>query len=104
MPPARGGASTGDRYLNSILAAVEQHRMYPRQARALDLGGIAIYAIAINRWGKILSIDLRQSSGASLLDETGAEMIRRSDPLPPVPPDIHGDVIRLTMHLPIYPP
>jgi periplasmic protein TonB len=98
-----GPITSGDAYLNAVKDLISSHETYPPQARALDLVGIAIYEIIIDRTGRVLSVRVTESSGSTLLDKTGADAIWRSNPLPPVPSDILGEKIGLIFKMPIAP-
>jgi protein TonB len=82
------GRTAGDRYLNSIRDRIERVRSYPPLARGRQLRGLAVYAVAIDRAGRLLDIRLMQSSGYDMLDREGERMIRAAAPLPAVPPDV----------------
>jgi protein TonB len=97
----------GDPYLNQLKALVEQHRFYPSDARGslgISLEGIAIYSVAIGADGRILGVELDQSAGAQVLDQTALEIIERSAPFPPPPRDrVVGGYVVVTVPLDVYP-
>lgn len=100
-------AREGDPYLNRLKALVEQHRFYPSDARGslgISLEGIAIYSVAIAADGRIVGVQLDQSAGAEILDRTALEIIERSAPFPPPPPErVVGGYAVVTVPLDIYP-
>jgi protein TonB len=59
--------------------------------------------MVVDRGGRLLTLQLSKSSGAPVLDDTGAEMIRRAAPLPPVPPEIPGEAVELEVALALFP-
>ena len=95
------GKGGGDPYLNKLRAEIERHRTYPPAARALGLEGTAQYVMLIDRQGRLMRVTLLHSSGADILDKTGIEMIERSAPFAPLPPEFVGEQLKLvlTLHL-----
>jgi protein TonB len=100
LQPGPGG---GDRYLNAIRDDIRSHRVYPPTAELFRLTGTATYEIAINRQGKLLDARVSETSGFDILDKAGLQTIRLSAPFAPVPDDIPGDTIWLTLRLSIGP-
>lgn len=98
--PGQGG---GDRYLNQIRDEILSQRDYPAVADPMQLSGTAIFEMMIDRSGKLLGLRLARSSGVGTLDQVGAGMIRRAAPFPPVPADIRGERIVLTLTLYVGP-
>jgi TonB family protein len=70
-----GPAKAGDKYLNFVGTLIVDHLVYPPQARGLGLSGTPLYEIIVDRSGNILAVNLRESSGSSLIDKTGADAI-----------------------------
>lgn len=94
---------SGSRYLSLVRAEIERQRLYPAEGRGSSVQGTAVFALVIDRAGKLLVLELTRSSGAPLLDHAGAEMIRRAAPLPPVPPEIPGEAVELEVALRLFP-
>lgn len=97
------GQGGGDTYLNQIRDMIEKHRSYPDVGNPMQLSGIAIYELKINRNGEIISVILLRSTGVGPLDLEGQRIVRRAGPFPPVPANIPGDPISLRLDLPIHP-
>lgn len=99
---ARGSPDeSGSRYLALVRAEIERQRVYP-ETRDRAVGGTAVFALVVDRDGRLLVLQLRKSSGATVLDDTGAEMIRRATPLPPLPPEIPGEAVELEVALALF--
>jgi periplasmic protein TonB len=109
-PDAAGGAQGPTRteesdsarradYLAAVLAWLERHKEYPEDARRDREEGTALIAFTIDRGGNVLSFDIRRSAGNDALDRAAKEMVRRSNPLPAVPPTYPG--ARIEMVLPV---
>jgi protein TonB len=96
---------SGDPYLNRLLTLLESHRVYPNAVGrfGLPVEGVAIYYITVDRRGNVTRIALVGSSGVPALDKAGERMIRNAAPFPPLPADIPGNEIPLTLTLPLYP-
>jgi protein TonB len=95
--------ASGDPYFNALRAEIEKHRFYPELARPLGLVGIARFDMKIDRTGKIVALQLQESSGTELIDRAAEKMIRDTARLPPPPSDIPGDFILIWIELPIHP-
>jgi len=76
---------------------LEQHN-YP-----LRRSGTAYYQILIDRFGNLLSAKLVLTSGVGVVDTVGMGMIRKAAPFPPVPNDMNGERISLSIRLSLGP-
>jgi TonB family protein len=95
--------ASGDPYLNAIIAELDKHRYYPDLARPLGLSGVARFVVVISRAGRLVGMQLVQSSGSELLDRAAEKAIRDTLPFPPVPADYPGDPIEITMGIYVGP-
>jgi periplasmic protein TonB len=93
------GEDGGDRYLNEIRDSILKQHNYPAVFNPLRLSGTAYYDILINRAGALLGAKLVRTSGIGTLDQVGMGMIRRAAPFPPVPDDMDGERIVLSLKL-----
>lgn len=75
-------------YYALLLAWLERHKDYPREARARRREGTAMLQVEMDRNGRVLSYGIRQSAGHGVLDSAVEQMIRRAQPLPPLPPEM----------------
>jgi periplasmic protein TonB len=92
------GKGGGDRYLNEVRDMILEQRNY-----ALRRSGTAHYQILIDRFGNLLSAKLLFTSGVGVVDVVGMGMIRNAAPFPPVPKDMKGDQISLSIRLSLGP-
>jgi protein TonB len=83
-PPTPGAAFI--RWQSALAAHLERFKRYPTAARALGEQGIAKVAFTIDHEGHLLSSQIVESSGSSLLDQETLAMLARSQPMPK-PPD-----------------
>jgi protein TonB len=101
---ARGSPDrSGNRYLALVRSEIERQRVYPSKASSRAPEGTAVFVLVVDRNGRLLVLQLSKSSGAAALDDTGAEMIRRAAPLPPLPPEIPGEAVELEVALALFP-
>jgi protein TonB len=94
---------SGNRYLALVRAEIERQRPAPLETRSPIAEGTAVFVLVVDRGGRLLVLQLRKSSGAASLDDSGAEMIRRAAPLPPLPPEIPGEAVELEVALALFP-
>ncbi len=80
-----------------MLGRLQRAKRYPDGARERDEQGVATVTFSMDRSGHVLSASLARSSGSTALDEEAVAMVRRAEPLPPVPADIAGATIKLTL-------
>lgn len=100
---ATEGQGGGDRYLNLIRDRILSKRDYPAVANPLQLSGVALFELTIDRSGTLLNLRLVRTSGVGTLDEVGTDMVRRAAPFPPVPDHIGGERVRLSLTLALGP-
>jgi len=79
---APGGAAD---YMSQLRAWLERHKEYPYQARRRRVEGTAMLVFVMDRGGTVLSHRIERSAGDPSLDRAVGEMIRRAQPLPPLP-------------------
>ena len=80
-----GGNPGAERdYFAQLLAWLERHKEYPRNARARRREGTAMLWVEIDRQGRVLAYNLQRSAGDSSLDRA-VEDDSESATLPPLP-------------------
>jgi protein TonB len=88
-PPTPGAAvhtpAAFIRWQSALAAHLERFKRYPTAARALGEQGIAKVAFTIDHEGHLLSSQIVESSGSSLLDQETLAMLARSQPMPKPP-------------------
>jgi protein TonB len=99
LPPASSRPGADADYLASLLAWLERHKEYPREAQRRRQEGTAILAFELDRQGRVLSYRVKTSSGFAELDREVEAMIRRAEPLPPMPADMVR--ARLELQVPV---
>jgi protein TonB len=76
---------------------LQRAKHYPDVARAREEQGTATVRFTIDRSGHVLSASLVRGSGSQSLDEEAVALVRRADPLPPVPAELAGSTLTLTV-------
>ncbi len=61
--------------------------------------GTVLVSFAMDRTGRVLSVQVVRSSGLPSLDEAAMQTVHRAEPLPELPPEIPGT--RYTVSVPI---
>jgi len=85
-------------YLIKVLASVRRNwfAVYPESAKLGARGRVQIQ-FAISKDGKIPKLVIVMPSGAEALDRAAVAGISASNPLPPLPTDYSGEVVRLQL-------
>jgi periplasmic protein TonB len=78
-------------------AHLRKFQKYPRSALRRNVEGTAVIRFRMDREGKVLSYTIERTSEHEVLDEAALAMIERAQPLPPLPDDVPGDSIELTV-------
>lgn len=82
-PKAKEKAVRG--YTQTIALWIEKFKVYPAQARQQGMEGTAMVRIRIDRRGNIHYRIISKRTPYPLLDKAVLDMVRRADPVPPVP-------------------
>lgn len=59
--------------------------------------GVVLVVFALDRQGGVSDAHIERSSGHSLLDEEVLALLQRAAPLPPIPPEIAGARLEITV-------
>jgi protein TonB len=92
-PPAAKPGETRSSYLGRLLAQLNRFKHYPPSARAAHIEGVVMVHFVMARSGKLLSAEIAQSSGRAVLDREALALMRRAEPLPPMPETLTGEVL-----------
>jgi protein TonB len=75
-------------YFNKIREKIKANWIYPREAGDRGLQGELLLEFHIAKDGRLAFLELRNSSGAEILDRFAMNAVRLAQPFPPVPDDI----------------
>lgn len=76
---------TIENYEQRLSLWLHKHKNYPREAKRRKLEGDGIVYIQIDRKGNIIYSKLILRTGHKILDQAIADMVARSNPVPPIP-------------------
>lgn len=82
-------------YMAYLLAWLERHKTYPREAQSRNQEGTVLLYLEMGREGEVHAFRIHESSGHQPLDEEVLALVRRAEPLPPPPPEVEGSLIKL---------
>jgi protein TonB len=94
--PAAPASNVQPNWRSALIGRLQQAKRYPAAARARDEQGVATITFTLDRQGHVVSVALTRSSGSAALDAEAVALIHRAEPLPALPPEMHGDTITLT--------
>lgn len=95
--PATPGSAAPTRtdYLGTLQRWLARHQHYPTAASERGWQGVVELAFVIDRNGQVSDPRVASSSGHAVLDRAALDMLARAAPLPPVPPQMAQDTLRL---------
>lgn len=70
-----------------LLAQLNRFKQYPPAARKARIQGVVLLHFVMDAQGRVLRADIARSSGRPVLDQEALALIRRAQPLPPLPAD-----------------
>ena len=75
-------------YFNKIRERIKANWIYPRQAGDRGIEGELLIEFHIAKDGRLAYIELRHSSGTTILDDAALTAVKLAQPFPPVPDEI----------------
>lgn len=75
-------------YFNKIRERIKANWIYPRQAGDRGIEGELLIEFHIAKDGRLSHIELRHSSGTTILDDAALTAVKLAQPFPPVPDEI----------------
>lgn len=86
-----GEISAHGDYIAAVRKWLQEQKRYPRRARVRMIRGEAMLSFMLDRSGRVVSYELRKSTGHDVLDREVLAMIRRASPMPPFPPGLRRE-------------
>lgn len=65
-----------------VVAQIRRHQYYPRTARARSMEGVVLLFLSIADDGSVQSVEVRKSSGFTVLDQAALTIVKDSAPFP----------------------
>jgi len=78
-------------WMRAVTDRVRQFFYYPDAARAARTSGVVTLHFSVRRNGQLDRLEIRKSSGDDGLDKAAADIMRKAQPLPPIPDRMHVD-------------
>ncbi len=105
-PPAPSNqqhSQASKEYFNLVVQKLIRYKKYPLSARRKKQQGTVTIEFTVSKSGDIIQKKIKQSSGFSKLDAAVLKMLRRADPLPPIPDSIQQTLSNgnLTLVIPV---
>jgi len=89
-PPAPDPATLIAQYRSQFIAAAVRYKRYPLPARDNGWEGDVVVHLEVAPNGELSVLQVKRSSGHSVLDQQALEMFRLAAPQVPVPPQLRG--------------
>jgi len=86
----------------ALLRHLERHKRYPAMARQNRQEGIVYVRFTMSRDGQVLAAHVERASNVSSLDQEGLDLLRRAQPLPPLPADLPGESLELVVPIQFF--
>jgi protein TonB len=80
-----------------VVGVLERNKRYPDAAQARNQHGTVELAFSLDRQGRVTATRIAKSSGFTVLDEATLDLVRRSQPFPPPPPEMAGAEVNLSV-------
>ncbi len=84
-------------YAAVLQAWLQDHMRYPRRAKLRNMQGTATLWLSIDAEGHVLDFRIKESSGHDILDSEVEDLVRRADPMPPVPEAMQASSIEFVV-------
>ena len=72
-------------YRQELLLWLQRHKQYPRRLRRRGVEGEVLVAFTLDADGRLLEQEIVRGSGEPALDAAASELLRRAEPMPPIP-------------------
>jgi protein TonB len=83
--------------MSLLQAWLEKHKEYPRAARQRRVEGTVLLYFVVDRGGQVRADRIEKTSGHRLLDDEAEAMIKRANPLPPIPDAMNRDRLEIVV-------
>jgi TonB family protein len=81
----RGRSDASSNYDGLVAAHLQRYKRYPAAARKAKSRGVATVSFTVDEAGRVISVELAQSSGVGAFDQEVVAMVRRASPFPRPP-------------------
>lgn len=84
-PPPPISAPDRNAFASKLFGHLNRYKRYPPSARATRQEGVVSLRFTMDRQGHVLSFEIAKTSGSTVLDREAQELLKRAEPLPPIP-------------------
>lgn len=84
------------RYREALVQHIDRHKRYPASLKKAKVEGQVVLQFTIDRHGRLMASNIKQSSGNPELDSAALSMLARANPMPPIPASLNQDEMELT--------
>ncbi len=81
-------------YLRKVRERIKDNFVYPWAAKQDQLQGVVKLGLRLDSTGALLEVEIKQSSGYSMLDENAVSMVKKLSPYPPFPAELKQKELR----------
>ncbi len=94
LPPAQTTATNPAvaKFERALLHHIARFQTYPAAAKRDHAEGTVLIRFSIRRDGTVATMQIKTSSGTSILDQAALEMLRRAQPLPHIPSELPDEL------------
>jgi periplasmic protein TonB len=86
-----------NRYLDELYQIINENKVYPIIARKLNQTGIVKVSFTILKNGEIQNIEIKESSGFTLLDNAAQNILKKISKIKPIPSELDQDKLKIIL-------
>lgn len=86
-----------ENWQKEIVTSIAKHRAYPPEARARGTEGTVMVRFSIDRYGRLITKTMTQSSGHDLLDKAAVATLERVPDFPAAPKALAGEAFEFAL-------
>jgi protein TonB len=100
-PPAITGESQAA-FAGRLFKHLNSYKRYPERAKLRHQEGVVSIRFTMDKTGHVLSFAIAKSSGSELLDAEARDLVKRAEPLPPIPPEFGRETLDLVVPIEFF--
>jgi TonB family protein len=78
-------------FTGKVRQRIASAKYYPRTAQRRGMEGKPVIAFTLNKQGRLVKVNLAQSSGYQMLDQAALEAVQQAAPYPEIPAELKTD-------------
>lgn len=84
-------------FTGKVRQRIANAKYYPRIARRRGMEGQPIIAFTLDKTGRLMKVDLAQTSGYQLLDQAAVRAVHQAEPYPEIPDELKTDTLHFKL-------